>query len=273
MKRIVLLLLLSLTACQSQTGEEPAKTVATAPVKTAEPDTRARPERAPAVASAEPQKLEAAQQPPPAPPVSEDFQAQPQLSLFPRAGAFRPEDNDAEGLQFWRTYIDHLMRTSGPLKPGGEKDPDIAFGFRAIKGLESVGLFSPLAVKPDTTYEVGARISCDLNANASAGIGVLEFDKFLWIGEQYPESLAKKHQVGSRQLRKLSGKLENSKQRATFTTGPKTAMIHLVFFRDGEQDRNPVVIDDIEIMETGVQGTPTTSPQPADRSQQGPARF
>ncbi len=217
----ILLFLLNLTACQSQTDK-------------AQPQT---------------EKVELKEQTPPTPPLYEDFQASPQLSLFPRAGAFRPEDDDEQGLPFWRTYMEHLTRTSGPLKVGAEEDTNIAFGFRAIKGLDSVGVFSPLAVEPGKTYEVKALISCDLTEEASAGIGVLEFKEFLWISDQFSESMAKEHQVGAKQGVKLSGKVEKQQQSFTFTTSPQTKMIHLLFFRDGAQDRNPVVIDDIGIIE------------------------
>jgi len=241
----ILLLLLSLTACQSQTGDEKKNTPNIEPAKQVE-----NPAKTPVegTTAEQHQPTEEVQQPP-TPPLSENFQAAPQLSLFPRAGAFRPEDDDEKGLQFWRTYIDHLSRTSGPIKTGVDTDSNIAFGFRAIKGLDSVGVFSPIAVTPGTRYEVKASINCDLTEGASAGIGVLEFDEFLWIGEQFSESMAKQHQVGSQQGIKLSGKTEKQEQSFNFTTGPKTNMIHLLFFRDGTQDRNPVVIDDIALNE------------------------
>jgi hypothetical protein len=224
----ILLFILSLMACQSQSDNEQAKTAKVEAPRTTEKNISEEPN-------------------PPTPPLYEDFQASPKLSLFPRAGSFRPEDDDKEGLPYWSTYIEHLTRTSGPLKTGAETESNIAFGFRAIKGIDSVGLFSPIAVEPGTTYEVTAVFSCDLIEEASAGIGVLEFNQFLWIGDQFSESMAKEHQTGAQQGVKLSGKVESQQQSFTFTTGPQTKMIHLVFFRDGAQDRNPVVIDDIGI--------------------------
>ena len=190
---------------------------------------------------------------PPTPPIFEDFQGAPQLSLFPRAGAYRPANDDEQGLQFWNTYIDHLMRTSGPTKTGGEADNNIAFGFRAIKGLDSVGVFSPIAVNPGTTYEVSARLTGNLAEGATAGIGLLEFNEFLWLGEQYPEALVKKHQIGRQLLSTATSAMDGLEQKATFTTNPKTHMIHLIFYRDGTQDRNPVLIDDIGIKEVSAE--------------------
>ncbi len=242
----IILLLLSLLACQSQTDEKQNKTA-----KVDAPTQVESGQETPQ----EPQENSAKKPPtppsPPSPPIFENFQARPQLSFFPRAGAFRPANDDKEGLQYWRTYIEHLMRTSGPIKPEPDGD-NIAFGFRAIKGLESVGVFSPLAVKPNTTYEVSVVISCDLTEDASAGIGLLEFKEFLWIGEQFSEEMAKEHQIGAQKGITLSGKIENQAKNFTFTTGPQTEMIHLIFFRDGAQDRNPVLIDDIAIDEVGA---------------------
>ncbi len=241
----ILLIILSLTGCQSQTTEEQEQTPKVEAPEQVE-DAVKEPQNIPESSVAE-------EQTPPTPPLYEDFQATPQISLFPRAGSFQPEADDGKGFQFWLTYIDHLTRTSGPVQTGTETEPNTSFGYRAIKGLDSIGVFSPIAVSPATSYEVKALMSCDLIEEASAGIGVLEFKEFLWRGEQFSETLAKEHQVGTQQGIKLSGKIEKQVQSFTFTTGPQTRMIHLVFFRDGAQDRNPVVIDDIEIKEIGAE--------------------
>jgi hypothetical protein len=248
---IALIILLCLTACQTQTPDEkpPEQNLSE----------KFRPEQAPKTpatadelksttsAAATNDEVEIDRQEPPRPPLFEDFQGQPQMSLFPRAGAYRPELEDSQGLQFWRTYIDHLLRTSGPVKVDQEGQENIVFGFRAIKGIDSVGFFSPIAVHPSTRYEVRASVSCDLAPGATAGIGLLEFDKFQWLGEQFPESLSKKTQIGSRIGVSLREKVEKQPQTFSFTTGPKTAMIHLIFFRDGKHDRNMVAIDNISI--------------------------
>ncbi len=222
-----------LVACQS----EPKSATAPAAQKDLQPvNTLTSPEKKPPQAS------------PPAPPLVENFQGRPQLSLFPRAGAYRPEDKDERELQFWKTYIDHLIRTSGPLKPDDKSD-NIAFGFRAIKGLDSIGFFSPIAVEPKTEYSVRVRFTCDLAQGAKTGVGLQEFSQFKWIGEQYPESLVKQLLLGTHRAIDLEGKVDGQLKDFTFTTGPDTAMIHLIFFRDGSHDRNPVIIDDIEISE------------------------
>lgn len=183
------------------------------------------------------------EQPPPAPPLREDFEGEPVLSLFPRVGAYCPEEDDREGLAFWLTYIDHLVRISGPVKG----QDGIGFAIRGIRTIDSVGFFSPLAVKPDSTYRVSFRAWTDLPAGGSAGAGILEFDEFLWVPGQYPKSLSDKHFQRGQDGVRLTGRHGGTSQSFSFRTGPKTRMIHLVFFREGTSEREPLVIDDIEI--------------------------
>lgn len=192
------------------------------------------------------------EQAPPAPPLRETFDGEPRLSLFPRVSAFRPEDGDTEGLSYWGTFIDHLIRTSGLVEKAG-RGGSRAWAVRSIKGIDSVAFFSPLAVKPQTAYRVSFALKCELPKEATAGVGVIEFDEFLWIGEQYPESLLRQHQTGAREGVRLKGKEEWKEHSFTFTTSPKTRMVHLILFRDGAEDRkHPVLFDDIRIEETGA---------------------
>ncbi|BCR05574.1 hypothetical protein DESUT3_26430 [Desulfuromonas versatilis] len=185
---------------------------------------------------------------PPAPPLREDFEGQPRLSLFPRIGDYRPENEDEVGLPFWNSYIEHVVRTSGvvevpiPLGQGGR-----AFSFRSVAGLDSLGFFSPLAVEPETAYRVSARFKTALPEGGETGIGILEFDEFLWIGEQYPRSLAEQRQTGVQEGLKLRGDNNWEPQSFTFVTGEKTRMVHLIFYREGSEDRAPVLVDEISI--------------------------
>ncbi len=184
----------------------------------------------------------------PAPPIVEDFEGKPKLSLFPRIGDYRPENDDEAGLPFWNAYLEHVTRTAGLVNlPAGGR----AFGMRSVAGLDSLGFFSPLAVSPSTTYEVSARFKTELPEGGQAGVGVVEFDQFLWVGEQYTRSLAAKHQTGIHEGIKLAAVNDWEPRDFSFTTGPKTRMIHLVFYREGESDRKPVLWDDVEIKALG----------------------
>lgn len=234
---ILLTLVLSLLAgCDSREKEAaPARLEPAARQATAEPEP--------------PNPPTAEEATPPTPPLSENFDGEPTLSLFPRVSGSRPEDSDQQGLSYWSTYIDHLLRTCGVGNQSG-RDDSRGWQIRSIKGLDSVAFFSPLAVKPESTYRVSFAFKGELPQGASAGIGILEFDEFLWIGEQYPESLLRQHQTGTHEGVRLQGKQAWQGHAFTFTTSPKTRMIHLVLFRDGTDDRKqPVFFDDIKIEE------------------------
>jgi hypothetical protein len=203
---------------------------------------------APPVPVAEPaMTADAEAPPPPSPPLLENFDGAPQLSLFPRVGAFRPEDDDEQGGSFWLTYIDHLMRTSGAIDGAGRAGGR-AWSLRSLSGIDSVAFFSPLAVQPRTTYQVRFAFSGELPPGGTAGIGVLEFDEFLWLGDQYTKTLQQKHQTGGHEGISLQGAQEWAEHRFEFTTSERSRMVHLILFRDGEADRqHPVFFDDIVI--------------------------
>jgi hypothetical protein len=200
---------------------------------------------APATIAAQEPTAQNTEPTPPVPPINETFETEPQLSLFPRAGALRPEETE-ESAPYWKTFIEHIVKTSGPT-PVERKSSKVSWGIRSINSIDSVGFFSPLAVQPDTLYRITFLIKTDLAKGASAGVGLLEFSEFLWIGNQFSEAEMKEYATGSQEGVRLAGSREWEEQTFTFTTGPDTRMIHLIFFREGEHDRNPVLFDDISI--------------------------
>ena len=180
---------------------------------------------------------------PPQPPLREDFQGEPKLPLFPRVGNFQPPPGGERHLK-WRSSINHLVKATGVAEDAA--DGSRGWVFRSIKSIDSLGYFSPVAVEPNKIYQVSFKLIADLPAAASAGMGILEFDEFLWIGEQYTEETYIKHFLEGHEGRRLTGK-GHGIQAFAFTTGPETRMVHLVLFRDGTHDLNSLMFDDIEI--------------------------
>lgn len=183
---------------------------------------------------------------PPAPPIREDFEGRPIMSLFPRVAGARPAE-DEEGYPYWRSFIEHVARTSGPTvddTPGSSR----CWALRGIGDIESTGFFSPLAVEPSSRYQITARIKTDLTEGATAGIGVIEFRKFLWIDKQFTEAQLRQYALGNSEGVRLTGSNDWTPVSFELTTGDQTRMIHLVLFRDGAKDRNPVLFDDIAVV-------------------------
>lgn len=186
---------------------------------------------------------------PPGVPVTETFEREPQLNLFARVASFRPADSDREGLGFWTTYIDHVQRTSG-MRPQSGRDNSNGWVVHGIKGMTSVAFFAPLAVKPATRYHVSFDFKGELPKEASAGIGVLEFKEFLWIGEQFTEELSKEYQSGAFPGAAVKSKGDWQNYSFDFTTSSQAGMVHLILYRDGNMDREkPVFFDNIAITE------------------------
>jgi hypothetical protein len=239
----LIVLILFASGCQEETRPVQPEKQSNEVVKKAAPETEA------AVVNEEaPEEPGLAEQPekqPPTPPLFEDFQGEPQLSLFPRAGDFRPED-DSDRLPYWKTFIEHLIKVTGVAEE--QSTGRRGWTFRGINTIDSVGFFSPLGVEPQTEYKVSFKITADLAEGASAGIGILEFNEFLWVPAQYTEAMYSKHFRGAQEGQRLTGKADGEHS-FTFTTGPETKMIHLVLFREGTHDRNSIMFDDIGIDE------------------------
>ena len=189
---------------------------------------------------------EVPEQEPPKPPIFEDFQGPPQLTLFPRVGDYRPAE-DSDRLPHWNTFIDHLVKVTGVAED--QASGSRGWVFRSIKSIDSVGYFSPLGVEPQTEYKVSFNLTAELIKGASAGIGIIEFNQFLWIPGQYTEETFKQHFRGSIEGKRLTDTIKGE-QTFTFTTGPETRMIHIVLFREGAHDRNSMMFDNIRIEAT-----------------------
>jgi len=183
---------------------------------------------------------------PPQPPISENFEGQPQLSLFPRIGDVRPEESTEE-FRFWTSFIDHLNRTSG-IAADNRPDSKRCWSLRSIGDLESVAFFAPLAVEPSTRYRISAQLKTNLPEGAAAGLGIIEFREFLWIGEQFTAAQMQQYGLRTTQGARLTGKNDWTEAAFDFETGPETRMVHLLLFRDGAKDREPVFFDDIAIV-------------------------
>lgn len=103
-------------------------------------------------------------------------------------------------------------------------------------------------MKPNNTYIVSFKLKAELPEKATAGLGILVFNEYLWIGEQYTESRHKGHYREAHESIRLTGTADWEEHRFSFTTGPGAWMIHLVLFRERAHDRSGVLFDDLRII-------------------------
>lgn len=183
--------------------------------------------------------------------ISEDFDHEPQLSFFPRLGLYRPEDNDTKILPFWKTYIQHIEKTSGVVEGFG-KDGSRILGLRSINEAPTLGMFAPLEVEPQADYQISFSYRSELPEGARAGLRIYEFDTYLAEGLQFTMSQLEKHLVDLKSEGVITGQHEWETLTLDFKAGDETRMAHLYFFREGTHDRLPVLIDDIIIKKRGV---------------------
>jgi len=185
---------------------------------------------------------------PPSPPLFEDFEGNPVLSLFPRVGDYQP-DLDDDRHPFWRTFIDHFNKVSGLVT--NKESSNHAWSYRSINTIDSVAFFSPVKVEPSSRYRISIKVRADLPEGAKTGVGILEFDDFLWDGEQYTEVSTLLHLLKSQVAIEMTETFDWDTKNFEFQTTPRTEMIHLVFYREGTHSRSPVLIDDIRVEKVG----------------------
>jgi hypothetical protein len=136
------------------------------------------------------------------------------------------------------------------MRPESGRDNSNGWVIHGVKGMSSVAFFAPLAVKPATRYHISFDFKGELPKDASAGIRVLEFKEFLWIGEQFTEELSRKYQSGAFAGIAVKSRSDWQNYSFDFTTSPQAGMIHLILYRDGNMDREQAVFfDNIAISE------------------------
>ncbi len=76
---------------------------------------------------------------------------------------------------------------------------------------------------------------------------MIEYDQFFWLAEQYSQAFDAAHRTDNHAGIRVNGHSDWQEHSFSFTTGPDTRMIHLVLFREGAENRLPVLVDEIEI--------------------------
>jgi spermidine synthase len=172
----------------------------------------------------------------------------PLLPLFPRLGSHKPGDAEKEDLAVWAANMDYFADMSG-IVSGSGVDGSAGFLIAKVAGPGSSAYFAPLAVKPSAEYVVEFAMKSETIPQGEAGVGVVEYDAFKPTGMQPSLADNERHLVGMQDKVRITGPRNWERHSFAFRTSPKTRMIHLILYRGGIYDRNPVVFDDIRIRE------------------------
>jgi spermidine synthase len=170
------------------------------------------------------------------------------LSLFPRLGSHRPENEEGKDLAVWSANMEQFASSSG-IRDGAGIEGSRGLLVKSIAGAGSSAYFAPLAVRPSTVYSVSFAVKSGTEGGGEAGVGLQEFIKFLPTGEQPTGSVIRKFLIGGKDEVRLKGSRNWETHSFSFRTTPRTRMVHLVFYREGKHDHNPVVFDNLRISE------------------------
>lgn len=174
--------------------------------------------------------------------------AKPVLPMFPRLGSHRPAEEGAADRAVWEGNMEFFAGETGAERGAGTG------GGRALKivsvaGVGSSAYFAPLAVRPSTGYRVEFLLKSGMNPKGIAGAGIAEYDTYLSTGEQPSPEGNRKHLLDAADGVRVSGPGDWQPLSFRFRTSPRTRMVHLVLYREGEHDRSPVYFDDVRIVE------------------------
>jgi len=168
--------------------------------------------------------------------------------ILPYLGGYRPDEEDRAGLLAWSANMDYFTTISGIVQWIG-REGSAALSVRSIEDVVSAGYFIPMAVRPSTTYRVEFQMKSLLSLGGEAGAGMLEYDALLPSGEEFTLLANRNHRIGSNVYLRIRGERDWEKHTYTFKTSPRARMVHLLFFREGLHNREPVIFDDIVIRE------------------------
>ncbi len=172
----------------------------------------------------------------------------PILPMFPRLGSHRPEAAQVQGFAVWAGNMELFAAGSGVVPKAGASG-SAALKIVGVAGVGSAAYFAPVSVRPATQYQVEFHLKSGMNPRGEAGAGVVEYDAFLPAGEQPTQEVLRNHLVGMHDGVRVAGPRQWQRHAFSFRTSPRTRMVHLVLYREGEHDRGPVFFDDIRIAE------------------------
>jgi hypothetical protein len=163
--------------------------------------------------------------------VTENFDRAPRFPLIPTSGLERPDEEDWEAFQVWRTDFSYLTRTSGIVRGEG-RNGSAGLVLKAIRTSPS-GYIVPLEVEPDADYAGRCWLRTDAGAGGKAGVRVLEYDTPENDGVQPTRAFDERHLMRISDPVVQAGNQGGTDRAFRFRTSPRTRLVRLYFFLEG----------------------------------------
>lgn len=185
--------------------------------------------------------------------VLENFDSSPRLPLVPRVPSVRAADAGEDAGALLAGYELLMSRSSG-IAPQMGLGGSNGLVLRALPNTDFVAFTIPHAVEPSTRYRLTWSMKAgQLNAETAAVV-VEQFDAADATYGQFQRAFSQAHSLQHETVATLSSAQPWTRHEAAFATTPRTRMIHLILYRQGQPGREPVQVDDIVLEALGAQG-------------------
>ena len=181
--------------------------------------------------------------------VHEDFEASPQLPLIPRVAGidFGVDGSDQDRVAMRAAYELLFTRVSG-VAPGMGLGGSAGLVLRWVPMSSLVGYAIPQVVKPSARYRVGwSMLNGALQPGEAVSVVVEQFDTVEATGMQFMMSYVNTHSVHRETMAQIDAAQPWTRHGFEFSTTPNTHMVHIVFFRSGAPNPEPVRFDDFTV--------------------------
>jgi spermidine synthase len=182
--------------------------------------------------------------------VREDFEGGGASSaLFPLLGNLAPGNGNREQTAVWEGYSDYFAAVSGVFRGVGISGSR-GLAVRSLPDVGTVAWLMPVMVHPSRSYTVDFSMKSELFWGGEGGVGWMAFDTSVTTPEEMTGIPFGAHLLQKQDAVRIRGAKDWNRYTFSFETPPGSQMVCLVFYREGLNEPEPLVFDDIRIRET-----------------------
>ncbi len=180
-------------------------------------------------------------------PLQESFGKESPLVLSPKVGLFQPDDDDERGMIEWEA-LETLMESLSGVETGMGRDGGRALVIRSVPGIQDSAVSILLPVRGGKRYEIEFDYDASAECTISAGLGVLQFDRWKPTRWDFGREEYAEHEIGREFLFTAKNDAGWHRGRAAFTAAPDAKAADLRFLSQ-ECPGGSWVVDNLTIRE------------------------